>query len=570
MVSYIPNICLWLDALDSTTFTLENDRVLEWRDKSSNAARFVPVRDGFRPVFSTNAVIFSPSSFQLRSVNKLPAYSTTDIFFVMNYEPLKGPRQPFFDSADITPSETDNRLNVQVYADGYEYYRGCPTPSTTLGAVSIYKGDLYLGTNVTMSPNYLQKYDRMNEQFNFLNIPMTTPNIRGMAVYDGNLYMAGGNTVERFDGATMTVANLLSSTTNTPIVYNENLFVTTRGFITTGSNAASRPQLYRWNTLTSNFDGIAQMQAFLTATVGIAESAYNSIDYAGTLYFFNSNSQNNGPITRLEGNTYNSNSLVNTLHYGTGLFRGFLLNFRNEARLHRYTEAGPGFMTWARTASGQFVTGLASCAYKGDMYFLRNQASGTNTIEYTGGDGAGSSSNSILSTLTATATSLNTNSLMVVHDGKLFVNNANAFNIVQYGNGTSLDFPISSGQMIVMVRKTQEYAQVWINGTIAFETLYNFEFNRQPTRHVYVGGAAGTLCSAVSDPGTDHIRGSIQSVLQFSGILNETDRQTVESELAWSFNLGPLLPPEHPFNNSNDPYYNSNNPYYNSNNPYFP
>lgn len=566
MVSYMPNICLWLDALDSTTFTLENDRVLEWRDKSSNAARFVPVRDNFRPVFSTNAVVFSPSSFQLRSVSKLPAYSTTDTFFVMNYESLKGPRQPFFDSADFTPSETDNRLNVQVYADGYEYYRGCPTPSTTRGGVAVYKGDLYLGTDVAMSPNYLQKYDRMNEQFTFMNIPMTTPSIRGMAVYDGNLYMAGGNTVERFDGTTntMTVTNLLSSTTNTPIVYNENLFVTTTGFITTASNAASRPQLYRWNTLTSNFDGIAQMQAFLTGTVGVFQYVYNSIDYAGTLYFFNSNTQNTGPITRLQGDTYNSNSLANTLQFGTGLFRGFLLNFRNEARLHRYTEQGQGFMTWARTFSAQTVSGLASCAYKGDMYFLRNQTTGTNTIEYTGGDDAGSSSNSILSTLTATATSLNTNSLMVVHDGKLFINNANAFNIIQYGNGTSLDFQLSSSQMIIMIRKTQEYSQVWINGTIAFETLYAFEFNRQPTRHVYVGGAAGTLCSAVSDPGTDHIRGSIQSVLQFERILSVEDRQTVESELAWSFNLGSLLPPEHPFNMSNDPYYPP--PY----DPYFP
>jgi hypothetical protein len=80
------------------------------------------------------------------------------------------------------------------------------------------------------------------------------------------------------------------------------------------------------------------------------------------------------------------------------------------------------------------------------------------------------------------------------------------------------------------------------------------------------------LCSAVSDPGTDHIRGSIQSVLQFERILSVEERQTVESELAWSFNLGPLLPPEHPYNNSNDPYYPPYDPYdpYNPFDPYDP
>lgn len=46
----IPGCCLWLDASDPTSFSYMNNKVSQWRDKSSNAFVFNQITDGNRPV----------------------------------------------------------------------------------------------------------------------------------------------------------------------------------------------------------------------------------------------------------------------------------------------------------------------------------------------------------------------------------------------------------------------------------------------------------------------------------------------------------------------------------------
>jgi hypothetical protein len=50
---------LWLDASDSSTFTLNSDKVAEWRDKSGNNRHFGQSTDTFRPLLRTEGNLFS-------------------------------------------------------------------------------------------------------------------------------------------------------------------------------------------------------------------------------------------------------------------------------------------------------------------------------------------------------------------------------------------------------------------------------------------------------------------------------------------------------------------------------
>ena len=130
-ISSIANLNLWLDGTDLSTMTItaltlntsSTTDLLQWNDKSSNAYQFIPVRSNDRPKVSTNgtssiAVLFDQvSSFQLLSKTLIPVNSTLDFFAVLTPYSLWGPRQPIFDSADITVSETDTRFNTQPKAD---------------------------------------------------------------------------------------------------------------------------------------------------------------------------------------------------------------------------------------------------------------------------------------------------------------------------------------------------------------------------------------------------------------------------------------------------------------------
>jgi len=231
----INGLNLWLDATDLSSFVtslIQND-ILQWNDKSSNAHQFIPLRSNDRPKISTSgissvAVLFDQvSSFQLISRNRIPVTSSLDFFAVVTPFSLWGPFQPFFDSADITVSETDGRFNTQVYSDGNEMLRGVSLHNTANGA-TIFQGNLYLGTNANQTPNYLQRYNRTMRAFEFFPPPLCNASVRSLAVYRGAIYAAAANTWEVYaptSTATRFIStNFLSSFTGPLVVYNRQLY----------------------------------------------------------------------------------------------------------------------------------------------------------------------------------------------------------------------------------------------------------------------------------------------------------------------------------------------------------
>ncbi len=547
----ISSLFLWLDATDISTMnlssiTLSTSQISAWRDKSSNAYSFVPVRKEFyRPVWSTNAVCFNPSSFQMISEQRIPVTSTTDTFVLLLPEPMKGPRQPFFDNADFTASETDGRVNTQVYGDGRESFFAIPTRAFARGC-TVYQGELYAATDINQIPNFLQKYNTVTDAFDYIPISSLTANMRSLAVYDGQLFVTGSNRLDIFNGSTMFSTNTLSSSTTCPIVYNQKLYVTTTGFLTTGSNASTRPQLYQYQD-NSNFSIFSQTQPYTTATVGVNMSTLNSIVYAGDLYFMNSDTGSNGSITRLQQTIYNSTSLSNVAYFGTSLYNGFMKIARNDIRMWRWADGQQ--ITDGRLTSFT-PNGGAMVSYKGNLHVLK-QGSTSNNVDFTGGDFGGSAGDSRYQQLTTVFFNL-TGSYgnMIVHDGKLFFTVNQGTYLYEYGNGTTLDAPISSSAVLLMFRKNESNAELWMNGIPIQSKQLNFTTNNQPSRFTYIGGAAGTLNAAYSDPGMDHLQGCIYSYAQYTSNLSVTDRQFAEGTLMWQYGFQGNLPATHPYRNS--------------------
>jgi hypothetical protein len=116
-----------------------------------------------------------------------------------------------------------------------------------------------------------------------------------------------------------------------------------------------------------------------------------------------------------------------------------------------------------------------------------------------------------------------------------------------YGNGTTLDSPVSTGQMLLMFRKSPTITQLWVNGSLAVSRPVNFTYDKQVPRRMYIGGAAGMLNAAFSDPGTDHLHGCIYSYTQYQSNLNTENRQRAEGLLSWRFGLQGNLPASHPY-----------------------
>ena len=555
----ISTLSLWLDALDTNfiSYTTSN-QVTRWTDKSSNAYQFQPLRSDFPPIWSTNSVLFSPSSFQLFSDTAIPVTSTSDTFVVLCPTLLNGPRQPFFDNADFTGSETDGRINTQVYADGREYFHQVYANGYTMGSI-VYRGELYTTTytnsdigNVNTIPNYLQKYNPTNitfERFLPASTQMTT--MRSLSVYNGLLAMAGDSFVTFYNGSNGAVfsTNRLSSTTYAPIVYNRKLYVTSSGYLYTPCNATAYPQLYQYQD-NSNFAVVSSMQAYLNAgNAGYYQTTCNALTYNGTLWFINSDNINSGNITRLQGLTYNSNSLSNGAIYAATVFNGNLTFGRNDIRIWKWVDQPSTFITTSRLNYG-VPNGCAMVAYKGNLVPLKLGSGTSNTIDFLSGESNVFAAGGSLFTQTGTGyTNLNVNTSngMIVHDGKLFFSANNNGYTYAYGNGTTLDSPVSTGQMLLMFRKSPTLTQLWVNGSLAVSRPVNFTYDRQVPRRMYIGGAAGMLNSAFSDPGSDHLHGCIYSYTQYQSNLNTANRQTAEGLLAWRFGLQGNLPASHPY-----------------------
>lgn len=549
----ISTLSLWLDALDTNFISYNtSNQISRWVDKSSNAYQFLPLRSDLPPILSTNAVLFGPSSFHMMSQTAVSTTSTSDTFVVVYPTLLNGPRQPFFDNADFTACETDGRINTQVYADGKEYFHTIPTSGNTMGSI-VYKGDLYAATYSNVNPaqlktipNYLQKYNRNNMSFENVIAPFQISSMRALAVFSSMIAVAGDTSVAFYNSSNQTTfsTTLLSSLTFTPIVYNQNLYVTTQGSLYTPSNTTTYPQLYSYAG-NCNFTIVSSMQAYLNAdNSGYYQNTCNAVVYNGSLWFMNYDNINGGSITKLNDMTYSSNSLSNGTIYAASVYKGWLTFGRNDIRIWKWSDPNSTFLTTSRLKFGT-PNGCAMVAYKGNLVPLK-LGSGSNTIDFLSGESnvyaaGGSSFKQIGITINT-----NTSNSMIVHDGKLFLNANNSKYMYAYGNGTTLDTLVSTGIMLLMFRKSPTITQLWVNGALAVSQPVNFMYDKQVSRNMYIGGAAGML-NAYSDPGSDHLQGSIYSFTQYQSNLNSKDRQTAEGLLAWRFGLQGNLPSSHPY-----------------------
>ena len=556
---------MWLDSTDLSTITYNafgND-VTQWRDKSRNGFTFVPLRQQDRPFRSTNSILFSQvSSFQFISQQTIPALSTLDYFCVVTPNSLLGPRQPFFDSGDITVSETDNRFNTQVYADGNEVFRTVPTLSNGRGA-TIYRGDLFIGNDVNIIPNFLQRYNSNTRAFERWDPSVNNSFIRSLSVYNGQLHAAvgpgifgpgGTSRIDFFNGSTSFVStNVISSASYGPIVYNRQLYTYSYGSLDSRSNANTRPQLFRYNDGQNVFSNIAQLQTIITANASCNQYPQGAIVYKGDLYIYGFGDGNNNIVTRFSENFYNSNFIANqnVATQTSAIFNGSLILGRNDQRLFRWNDNV--YQNFGRLLFGNPPGGMV--AYKGNLWVMKNvNQGGSNTVEIFSGETGGPFSNAVFSQVTANTTNVTPTNGMIVHDGKLFMNaNTNTF-WYEYGNGTTLDMSFSTfrgAPILLQIRKTPTVTQMYINGNLLETIPVNFTYSNQPARFVYVGGAAGTMNGSYwSDPGSDHFEGAIHSIVEYSAALSVSDRQLVEGILSWQFGIQNVLPADHPYRNT--------------------
>ena len=626
-ISSIAFLNLWLDGTDLSTMTIKQTifntgdtlDLLQWRDKSSNAYKFVPLRSNDSPKISTNglssvAVLFDQvSSFQLLSLTKAPANSTLDFFAVLTPYSLWGPRQPLFDSADITVSETDTRFNTQIYADGNNYFRQSVAMRSNCAA-TIYKGDLYIGTNSALTSNYLQKYNKRTRAFEFLGIPMACNWTHSLAVYNGYIYTAGGSNsinninyggyggfgtgfLEFWNGTDPTfksTVTIMSTFAGPLCVHQRKLFATTwNGWAakypydgTTNTPTQPAPQLYSLsvpNISTLSFITELQGPNFQSNTHNGDYNMYlcNAISYRGDLWINSGSNTNYGrALTRLNGisGSYNSSPLyTNTNGYISVYWGSVIVPVTNEYRMFKWNDNT--FLNFGRfnintcnsdNMGRQWQPSGGMVSYKGFLHTAYGGCNANNSLVvglsnnggnwqsnyinvFVGENGA-TYSNSSNFQLTTNSTATNQCNLMIVHDGKLFLQGGYSnSSVIEYGNGATTDQSFSSftgAPIILNIRKSGTACQTYLNGTLVDSQAVNFTYSNQNAREMWVGGAAGFLASGQSDSGSDHFQGAIHTIAQYSSNLNISDRQKVEGILAWTYGIQNVLPASHPYANS--------------------
>jgi len=612
-LSSISSLALWLDATDlsTITFSFAGNDILQWNDKSSNAYQFLPVRSNDRPVISTNgtssvAILFNQtSSFQFISKTKVNPISTLDMYCVVTPYTLLGPRQPILDTPDITLSETDGRFNTQIYADGNEFFRSIPIPNYAQGT-AIYKGELYIGTYVNQSPNYLQKYNRVSRSFDYWGPAMSNSTTRALATYDGKLFTSSDSYIEyynpilgRFVTSNMAVSTISTQqgSTNYPAiqkgqqamclgVYKRELYTTNGGWFGQFSSnqgtsypisSFNYPQLYKISS--SATSSVLQ----LVTTFSLGGFRYNNYDsqnwfhYCSNLFSWRGDlimSGNAGSYgdytTRFNGTTVNQNAFASVSRYPSVYYGNLILPSNDGSRLFFWNDNVQ--KTFARAQynnnAGTSVGSGGMVAYRGRLYCMTNGFYGPGnptacnlvmSFSYSNGPFSNAlltqvGTNSIIS-VGNNAGALQMSNLMIIHDGKLFINGGaysgfGASNCFEYGNGITLDQSFSTlvgAPILVNIRKSATACQMYLNGTLVQNEYVNFTYNNTYAREMFVGGAAGLMCAGMSDQGSDHMEGAIHSVVQYSSNLSNADRQKVEGILAWQFGIQNVLPPSHPF-----------------------
>jgi hypothetical protein len=599
-LSSISSLALWLDATDLSTISISpaGTDVIQWNDKSSNAYQFVPVRSNDRPGISTNgtssvAILFNQtSSFQLMSKTKVAPISTLDMYCVVTPYSLLGPRQPIFDSPDITLCETDGRFNTQIYADGSEFFRAAPTPAYAQGT-AIFKGELFLGSFINQSPNYLQRYDSVSRSFNYFGPAMSNSTTKALAVFDGKLFTSSDSIIEyynpllgRFSTSNMAISTLSTQQggTGAPgsnrtqlagplVVHRRELYTTNTGWfgqftlnqgLTYPISSFNFPQLYKIST--SATSSALQMVTMFS----LGGFRYNNSDsanwYANLCNMFSwrgdiimsGNANNYGDFTtRFNGTTVNQNAFTNISRYPTVYYGNLIFPLNDSSRMFIWNDNTQKVFARAQYAnsSGTSAGSGGMVAYRGRLYCMTNGAYNTSNIIQSFSFSNGPFSNALLTQVGTNAVINSGNqmsNLMIVHDGKLFVtgSTASSSNVFEYGNGTTLDRPFSEltgAPILVNIRKSANACQMYLNGTLVESEYVNFTYFNQYPREMFIGGAAGLLCAGMSDQGSDHMEGAIHSVVQYSSNLSNADRQKVEGILAWQFGIQNVLPPSHPF-----------------------
>jgi len=632
-ISSIANLNLWLDGTDLSTMiitsltfnTSSTTDLLQWNDKSPNGYQFVPIRATDRPKVSTNgtssiAICFDQvSSFQLISKTLIPVNSTLDFFAVVTPFSLWGPRQPLFDSADMTVAETDTRFNTQIYADGNDFFRPTPTQNSNNGA-AIYRGELYIGTNAGITSNYLQKYNRTTRAFEYLNVPMSCNYTHSLAVFDGKIYTAGGSNpatnvnqngngtfgtgfLEFWNGSSPNLrpTNTMPAFCGPLTVHQRQLYAATwygwTGLYLNNNTltlaTTPRPQLFTLSTPNvSTLTFVTELQASFNtgynngADMGMYLS--NMVSYRGDLWIgAGCNTSYGRSLTRLNGISrfYNSNNLTGSINGYMGVYwSSLIIPFANEFRMFKWNDNV--FQNFGRFGnlpvnsdsigriwqpSGGMCTykGLLHTMYGGSninnagydagalVHALSNVQQGwaSNYVNVFVGERGATFSNASNFQVTTNSTRFPQCNLMIVHDGRLFMQSGyyTAGSIIEYGNGTSLDEPFStltSGPILLQIRKSPHVCQMFLNGTLVESQTVNFTYSNQNAREMWIGGAAGTMSSGQSDSGSDHFQGSIHSIAQYSSNLSVGDREKVEGILAWTYGIQNVLPANHPFRNS--------------------
>jgi hypothetical protein len=261
--------------------------------------------------------------------------------------------------------------------------------------------------------------------------------------------------------------------------------------------------------------------------------------------------------TRFNGTTVNQNAFTNISRYPTVYYGNLIFPLNDASRMFIWNDNTQKMFARAQYANSSGVSAGSGgmVAYRGRLYCMTNGAYNSSNIIQSFSFSNGPFSNALL-TQVGTNNVINSgnqmSNLMIVHDGKLFVSGstASSSNILEYGNGTTLDRPFSEltgAPILVNIRKSANACQMYLNGTLVESEYVNFTYANQYAREMFIGGAAGLLCAGMSDQGSDHMEGAIHSVVQYSSNLSNPDRQKVEGILAWQFGIQNVLPPSHPF-----------------------
>lgn len=393
-LSSINGLNLWLDATDLSTFVtsfVQND-LLQWNDKSSNAYNFVPLRMDCRPVISTSgissvAVLFNQvSSFQLLSKQKIPANSTLDFFAVLTPYSLWGPRQPIFDSADITVAETDTRFNTQIYADGNEFFRSITAASTypptqqyigygspagnyqannpnAFQGTAIYQGNLLVGQSFDLFTacnsavaglnlcNYLQIYNRRAHQFEVWNNPLADTHIKALAVYDNKLFATTYSTLSvyypgttRFAMPSTFISTSFGANNNVVIRdtfgFNQYYFNNTLGI--SGFPGGGPMCVYKRDLFTANYSG-------WVANYIMNSGSLAQCNWTPQLYKWSTGTSSISLVSHIRqgwANQGNANVFYNQMQRGMLSFRGDMymtgqLAWANTGYMFRYNSQYP-------------------------------------------------------------------------------------------------------------------------------------------------------------------------------------------------------------------------------------